>query len=98
VIKVRHAQDIDAEVFEGDWDWATADIRVRHLADFEDTVEPVIYEGVLRLPDGRLVIGDADSEVTVNDLYDATRVRVQALDQTTFGATDVSHRLGSQAE
>ena len=64
VIKVRHAQDIDAEVFEGDWDWATATIPVRPLAEFEDSAEPVIYEGVLRLPDGRLAIGDADSEVT----------------------------------
>jgi len=49
VIEVRHAQDIEADVPEGDWHWATATIRVRSLTEFEDTVEPVVYEGVLRL-------------------------------------------------
>jgi hypothetical protein len=89
VIKVRHAQDIEAEVFEGDLDWATATLRVRHVAEFDILAEPPAYDGVLRLPDGRLSIGDADSEVTINDLYDATRVRVHALDHATDGASDV---------
>jgi hypothetical protein len=98
VIKVRHAQDVDAEVFEGAWNWATATIRVRSLADFEDTAEPVIYEGLLRLPDGRLVVGDADSEVTLNNLDDHTRVRVHAAGQSDFGATDVRIDLAPQAQ
>jgi hypothetical protein len=34
VIKVRHAQDVDTEVLEGDWDWATATIRVRNLTNW----------------------------------------------------------------
>lgn len=46
VIKLRHAQDIDADEFEGDWDWATASIQVRHVEDFEDTAEHLIHEGV----------------------------------------------------
>ena len=89
VIKVRHAHDVDVEVFDGDWDWAIATIRVRSLTDFEDTAEPPIYEGLLRLPEGRLVIGDADSEVTLNDLADQTRVRVHAAGESACGATEV---------
>lgn len=84
-------------MFEGDWEWATATIRMRHVADFEDTSEPVLYEGVLRSPGGRLAIGDADSELTFNDLGDATRVRVHALNQSPAGATDVHIDLASQA-
>lgn len=98
VIKVRHAQDVDAEVLEGDWDWATATIRVRSLTDFEDTAVPVIHEGVLRLPNGRLVVGDADSEVTPNDLHDQTRIRVHVAGKSDFGATDVRIDLAPQAE
>jgi hypothetical protein len=75
VLRVRHAQDIDAEVFEGNWDWATATLRVRSLTDFDADDAPV-HQGVLRLPGGRLMIGDADSEVTVNDLNENTRIRV----------------------
>lgn len=98
VIKVRHAQDIDAEVFEGDWDWATATIRVRSLTDFEDTAEPPIYEGVLRLTNGQLAIGDADSKVTFNDLDNQTRVRVHAANESDFGATDVRIDLAPQTQ
>ena len=28
VIKVRHAQDVELEVFEGDWDWARQQLTV----------------------------------------------------------------------
>ena len=75
VVKVRHAQDIEAEVFEGDWDWATATIRVRSLTDFDEPDGVVLFEGVLDLPDGCLSVGDGDSEVTVNDLSVRSRVR-----------------------
>ena len=30
-LSVRHAQDIEADRFEGDWDWATATIHLRSL-------------------------------------------------------------------
>jgi hypothetical protein len=89
VIKVRHAQDVDAEVFEGDWNWATATLRVRSLIDFDNTAEPVIYEGLLRLPDGRLTIGDADSEVVLSDLNEQTRVRICEADSSDFEAAYV---------
>jgi hypothetical protein len=64
------------EVFEGDWDWATATIRPRSLSTFGDTERPAIYEGPLHLPDGRLVLGDADSEVTLDGLDERTQVRI----------------------
>lgn len=89
VIKVRHAQDIEAEVFEDDWQWSTSTIRVRYVADLEVTTDEVIFDGILRLPDGRLAIGDADSEVILNDLDVATQVRVVALDRSDFGANDI---------
>ncbi len=41
MIKARHAHNVDAEAFEGDWDWVTATIRVRSVRDFEDAAEPV---------------------------------------------------------
>jgi hypothetical protein len=49
----------------------------------------VTFDGILRLPDGRLAIGDADSEVILNDLDVATQVRVVALDRSVFGANDI---------
>jgi hypothetical protein len=98
VIKVRHAQDVDIDVFEGDGDWATATVLVRSLTELEDTVERVIYEGLLRLTNGRLVIGDADSEVTLNDLDVLTRVRVLTTDESGSGATDIRIDLAPQAQ
>jgi hypothetical protein len=89
VIKVRHAQDIEAEVFEGDWDWATAAIHVRSLTEFDQTQEPTVFEGLLQLPTGDLSIGDADSEVRLTDLSNPSRVRVYAASDSDFGATSV---------
>jgi hypothetical protein len=76
VVKVRHAQDIDAEAFEGDWDWATATVVVRSLTAFAEDAEDPVYDGVLVLPDGRLSVGDADSDVTLTDLSHRSRVQV----------------------
>lgn len=89
VIKVKHAQDIEAEVFEGDWDWATASIQVRSLTDFKPADESVAFEGLLRLPAGELTIGDANSEVRLNDLSNPSRVRVYATDTSDAGAASV---------
>lgn len=88
VLRVRHAQDIDADRFEGDWDWATATIRVRSLASFEADAEEPVLVAQLHLPSGLLAIGDADSEVLLNDLDERTEVRVYA-DSDTAGATAV---------
>ena len=38
VVRVHHAQDIDAEVFEGDWDWAVARFHIRTLVEAEDAM------------------------------------------------------------
>jgi hypothetical protein len=97
VIKVRHAQDIEGERFEGDWDRATASLHVRSLAGFEDSLEPVAYDGVLDLPEGRLEIGDADGQVTVNDLDPRTRARVCADIETASVATSVRIDLAPEA-
>src|SRR5690348_5223864 len=63
VILVRHAQDIEAEVFENDWEWGTATIHVKTLAEAESTPRPVLCDVVLNTPTCRLGIGDADGEV-----------------------------------
>ena len=63
VILVRHAEDIEAEVFENDWEWGTATIHVKTLAEAELTSCPVLCDVVLNTPTYRLGIGDADGEV-----------------------------------
>jgi hypothetical protein len=63
VILVRHAQDIETEGSEGDWEWATATIHVKTLAQAESTPRPVLCDVVLNTPNYRLGIGDADGEV-----------------------------------
>ncbi len=89
VIRVRHAQDIQAERFEGDWDWATATIRVRSLVSFEPDPEEPAYVGALHLPGGLLAIGDADSEVLLNDLDERTQIRLYAAGDSANGTTEV---------
>lgn len=89
VVKVRHAQDIEAEVFEGDWDWATATVHVRSLVELDSTPGEPLYEGELVLPEGRLAVGDADNEVVLNDLDAKTRIRVLASDPQPTGLTEV---------
>jgi hypothetical protein len=89
VIKVRHAQDVEVEVFEGDYDWATATIHVRSLTELQPTNRVIVHEGTLNLPDGRLAVGDADGEIVVADLSPQTRVRVEADEVTTFGLPEV---------
>lgn len=89
VVKVRHAQDIDADVFEGDWDWATATLHLRSVAHREEPTGAVLYEGILELPDGRLTVGDADSEVVLNDLPKQVRVLVQSDAADSTGLTTV---------
>lgn len=65
VILVHHAQDIEAEVFEGDRDWATATIHVTTLADAESPPRAVLCDVVLNTPTYRLGIGDADGDVVL---------------------------------
>jgi hypothetical protein len=39
--RVRHAQDIEPDRLEGDWDWATATIHLRSLVREEPTERPL---------------------------------------------------------
>lgn len=89
VVKVKHAQDIEGEVFEGDWDWATASIHVRSLSEFNPADESFAFQGLLLLPTGELTTGDADGEMRLNDLSNPSRVRVYVNDATDAGAASV---------
>lgn len=80
VLIVRHAQDIDNERFEGDWNWATATCHVRTLTEDEARSRSVLCDVVLSTPSHSLSLGDADSEVTVTGLEARTRVVVSAAD------------------
>ncbi len=53
-IGVRHAQDIDADRYEGDWEWATATFHVRSLVEAEDALGEVLCDVVLQIDDERL--------------------------------------------
>jgi hypothetical protein len=63
VALIRHAQDIDS--FEGEFDWAEAEVLVRLLTEAEppspDRRE--VFRGRLKTPTGRISVGDADGEV-----------------------------------
>lgn len=74
MIAVRHAQDIEAERFEGDWDWATATFHVRSLTQVEATVRQGICDVVLPTEDDKLALGDADGEVVLPCPSTKTRV------------------------
>jgi len=75
-IGVRHAQDIGAERFEGDWDWATATFYVRSLVEPEDSARRVLCDVVFRTADERISLGDADGEVVLPAPSTSTRVIV----------------------
>lgn len=64
-LSVRHAQDIEAVRFEGDWDWATATIHLRSLAHEEATKRHVLCDTVIATPQETVSVGDADSMLVV---------------------------------
>ena len=97
VITVRHAQDFDAAHLEGDLDFAVASVHVRSLGGFQDVAGAAVYDGVLDLPESRLQVGDADSYVTINDLWTRTRVRVYGDLEAAPGATLVQIDLAPEA-
>ena len=90
VVKVRHTQDVELEVFEGDSDWATATVRVRSLTALEEVDGLVHYDGTLHLPDGRLAIGDADGQVVIDQLSSTSLVRIYGPDAARYGTAEVS--------
>lgn len=65
VLSVRHAQDIAADKFEGDWDWATATLHVRSLAQEEATERQVLCDTVVATPQEKVSLGDADGMVVI---------------------------------
>jgi hypothetical protein len=64
-LNVRHAQDIEADRFEGDWDWATATIYLRSLVQQEATDREVLCDTIFATPQETLSLGDADGMVVI---------------------------------
>lgn len=64
-LSVRHAQDIEADKFEGDWDWATATLHVRSLVQEEATDRQVLCDTVVATPQETVSLGDADGMVVI---------------------------------
>lgn len=64
-IGLRHAQDIEADRFEGDWDWATATIHLRCLAHEEGTERHVLCDTVIATPQETVSVGDADGMLVI---------------------------------
>jgi hypothetical protein len=75
-IGVRHEQDIDAERFEGDSDWATATFHVRSLRHEEPVERHVLCDVVIATPSETVAVGDADGMVVIPAASVRTRVAV----------------------
>lgn len=88
-LSVRHAQDIEAERFEGDWDWATATIHLRSLVEEERTDRHVLCDIVIATPEETLSIGDADGMVVIPAPSLRTRLIVSTDDVDATGLETV---------
>lgn len=64
-LSVRHAQDIEADKLEGDWDWATATIHVRSLVQEEATGRHVVCDTLIATPREIVSLGDADGMLVI---------------------------------
>ncbi|GAB2771718.1 hypothetical protein GCM10027039_36290 [Terrabacter koreensis] len=64
-LSVRHAQDIDGDKFEGEWDWATATIHMRSLVQGEKTERHVLCDIVIATPGEAVSLGDADGMLVI---------------------------------
>ena len=66
IVTVRHAQDIEADSFDGDFEWAEVTVTSRLLAEVPaDSGWRPVYSGRLLTPSGQLYLGDADEDVRV---------------------------------
>ena len=78
VLRVRHAQDIEADRFEGDWDWATATIHLRSLVEEEATDRFVVCDTVIDTPEETVSLGDADGMLAMPAPSSRTRLIVSS--------------------
>lgn len=81
VLKVHHAQDIEAERFEGGWDWATATIHVRSLTQPEVTDRRLLCDEVIHAWRETVSLGDADGMLVIPT--PSSRIRVVVTTQET---------------
>lgn len=77
-LSLRHAQDIEADKFEDDWDWATATIHVRSLTQEQATERHVLCDTVIDTSREVLSLGDADGMVVIPTPSARTRLIVSA--------------------
>jgi hypothetical protein len=77
-LSVRHAQDIETDRFEGDWDWATATVHVRSLAQVEATERHVLCDTVISTAQESVSLGDADGMLVIPAPSGRTRLIVSA--------------------
>ncbi len=88
-IGVRHAQDIDAERFVGDWDWATSTFHVRSLGQAGPVERHVLCDIVIATPNESVSLGDADGMVVIPAPSLQTRVVVSTDDVDPTGLDQV---------
>ncbi len=77
-LSVRHAQDIGADKFEGDWDWATSTIHLRSLVQEEMTERHVLCDTVIATAGETVSLGDADGMLVIPAPSVRTRLIVSA--------------------
>ena len=77
-LSVRHAQDIEADRLERDWDWATATIYVRLLAHEEAAERQVLCDTIIATSQEAVSLGDAEGMVIIPAPSARTRLIVSA--------------------
>lgn len=76
--RVRHAQDIEAAKFEGEWDWATATIHLRLLGREEAAERHILCDTVIATAREVVSLGDADGMLVMPAPSARTRIIVSA--------------------
>lgn len=84
-LSVRHAQDIEADRFEGDWEWATATFHVRSLGQIEPIERQILCDAVIATPNETISLGDADGTVVIPAPSLRTRVVISATEVDVTG-------------
>ena len=77
-LSLRHAQDIEADRFEGDWEWATATMHLRSLVREEATDRHVLCDTVIATAQETVSLGDADGMLVIPVPSVRTRLIVSA--------------------